>query len=137
MNHPTNGKQQPLKIMDVPAELLEKFLKGIGPELAKLHGEPTPELIGRALVAAAAGVGVTGEHAQILIMRYQLLVNLVTTHFDELTARGLISGERSRPVFTVPLIAGIARIPASFTPGGAKYKLETLWAITEPLVSRP
>lgn len=126
---------QPQKLVDVPAETFEKFMKAAGETFAKLPQVPTQAQIQAALAEAAEAIDIRGPHANVLALRYSLFVTVLTQHTAALKQRGLFSGDAGAGktgTFTRSFVAAIARLPCRFAPNtGFVFDLGMLWKLIE------
>ena len=135
-SRPRPPQPQTMQILDVPADVFEKYLAATGEAFAAVGAQPTQPQVQQALVQAAEKVGVTGAHAAHLAMRYSLMVNSITQHQALLLERKLMAGEAGpgkSTTFTVPFLASVARVPARFTAGQPICDMDKFWAMTEAL----
>ncbi|MCK9355628.1 MAG: hypothetical protein M0R22_00545 [Dehalococcoidia bacterium] len=125
---------QTISILDVPADLFEKYLVATGKAFAGIGAAPQQADIQARLLKAAADVGVTGDHAAHLAMRYSLFVSIIKEHQEALLEHGLMSGEAGpgkSTVFEIPFLAAVSRIPARIVKGQPVCDMTVFWALCD------
>lgn len=136
LHRPGRPKPQQLNvtILDCPGEVLEQYLAATSKTFADAGPGITQADIQTRLMKAAADIGVTGDHAKHLAMRYSLFISLIQGHQAALRARGLMTGEAGpgkATTFTIPFLAAVARIPARVVGDKPVCDMTAFWALCD------
>ena len=136
LHRPGHKKPKPLDlaILDCPGDVLESYLAATSKAFADAGPGVTQVDIQTRLMKAAADIGVTGDHAKHLAMRYSLFISIITGHQAELRRRGLMTGEAGpgkATTFTIPFLAAVARIPARVSGDKPVCDMTAFWALCD------
>ncbi len=119
-------------IVDVPADLLERYLAATSKALVGLGPSPTAADLQQRLWKAAEEVGVKSPvHAGQLALRYSLLVDILQKNMEKLRAEGHLEGDAGpgkTTTFSIPFVATVARIPARLTASGPICDMPRFWS---------